>query len=50
MKWTEPPKGTDLGVAQTQDPHSHILMTGGGRGVGPKNFFGSEILAKREFL
>ena len=30
----------------TQEPHSHILlMDGGGR-----NFFGSEILSKRDFL
>ena len=30
-----------------QGPHSHILMTGGG---GPKDFFGSDILAKRDFF
>ena len=30
-----------------QGPHSHILMTGGG---GPSDFFGSEILAKSDFL
>ena len=29
-----------------QGPHSHILMTGGG----PSDFFGSEILAKSDFL
>ena len=29
-----------------QGPHSHILMTGGG----PKDFFGSDILAKRDFF
>ena len=28
-----------------QGPHSHILMTGG-----PKDFFGSDILAKRDFF
>ena len=28
-----------------QGPHSHILMTGG-----PSDFFGSEILAKSDFL
>ena len=26
-------------------PHSHILMTGG-----PRDFFGSDILAKRDFF
>ena len=31
-----------------QGPHSHILMTGGGGG--PKDFFGSDILAKRDFF
>ena len=30
----------------SQGPHSHILMTEGG----PKDFFGSDILAKRDFL
>ena len=29
-----------------QGPHSHILLTGGG----PSDFFGSEILAKSDFL
>ena len=33
----------------SQGPHSHILMMGGGRG-GPKDLFGSDILAKRDFL
>ena len=33
-----------------QGPHSHILMTGGRGGGGPKDFFGSDILAKRDFL
>ena len=32
-----------------QGPHSHILMTGGGGG-GPKDFLGSDILAKRDFF
>ena len=35
-------------LIRAQDPHSHILMTGGG--WGPKDFFGSDILAKRDFL
>ena len=30
-----------------QGSHSHILMTGGG---GPNDFFGSDILAKRDFF
>ena len=30
----------------SQGPHSHILMREGG----PKDFFGSDILAKRDFL
>ena len=36
----------------TQGPHSHILTGGGGGGGGGRlsNFFGSEILAKRNFL
>ena len=29
-----------------QGSHSHILMTGGG----PNDFFGSDILAKRDFF
>ena len=29
----------------SQGPHSHILMTGG-----PKDFFGSDSLAKRDFF
>ena len=33
---------------RAQGPQSHILMTGGG--VGPSDFFGSEILAKGDFL
>ena len=35
-----------------QGPNSHILMTGGGGGGGggPKDFFGSDILAKRDFF
>ena len=33
-------------VLLAQGPYSHISMTGGG----PKDFFGSEILAKRDFL
>ena len=32
-------------VKRPQGPHSHILMTGG-----PKDFFGSDILAKRDFF
>ena len=36
-----------LGICWTQGPHSHILMTGGG---GLKDFLGSDILAKRDFL
>ena len=32
-----------------QGPHSHILMTGVGEGV-PKDFFRSEILAKRDYF
>ena len=35
-------KGGDL---STQGPHSHILMTGRSEG-----FFGSDILAKRDFF
>ena len=35
------------GGFSTQGLHSHILMTGGG---GPKDFFGSDILAKRDFF
>ena len=31
-----------------QGPHSHILVTGGGGS--PSDFFGSEILAKSDFL
>ena len=33
-------------------PHSHILITGAGvgRGGGPSDFFGSEILAKSDFF
>ena len=35
----------------SQGPHSHnILMIGGGRGGGPSDFFGSEILAKSNFF
>ena len=38
-------------MMRDQGPHSHILMTGGGGGWGgPKDFFGSEILAKRDFF
>ena len=33
-----------------QGPHSHILMTGGVGGWGPKVFLGSDILAKRDFF
>ena len=34
-----------------QGTHSHILlMGGGGGGGGPRDFFGSEILAKKDFL
>ena len=34
-----------------QGSHSHILMTGGGEGGGgPNVFFGSDILAKRDFF
>ena len=32
---------------ETQGPHSHILMTGGGV---PSDFFGSEILAKSDLF
>ena len=32
----------------TQESHSHILMMGGGGGL--SDFFGSEILAKRDFF
>ena len=34
----------------SQGPHSHILMMGGGGRGGPKDLFGSDILAKRDFL
>ena len=34
-------------LIRAQGPHSHILMTGGG---GSKGFFGSDILAKRDFF
>ena len=34
---------------QTQGPHSHILMMGGGGGS-PSDYFGSEILAKSDFF
>ena len=34
----------------TQRSHSHILMTGGGGGVGLSDFLGSEILAQSDFL
>ena len=33
-------------TVNAQGPHSHILMTGGG----PKDFSGSDILGKRDFL
>ena len=40
-------------MQESQRPHSHILMTGGGGG-GPSDFLGSEILAtderRRDFL
>ena len=32
---------------KAQGPHSHILMTGG---EGSEGFFGSDILAKRDFF
>ena len=32
----------------SQEPHSHILLTG--KGGGPRVSFGSEILAKRDFF
>ena len=32
-------------LIRAQGPHSHILMTGGSKG-----FFGSDILAKRDFF
>ena len=32
---------------ESQGPHSHILMKGGG---GPSDFFGSEILAQSDFF
>ena len=38
-----------IGLFLSQGPHSHILMTGGG-GRGPKDFFGSDISAKRDFF
>ena len=41
-KSTERKNGQDN---YAQGPHSHILMTGG-----PKDFFGSDILAKRDFF
>ena len=34
----------------THGSHSHILLTGGGGGGGPRDFFRSEILAKRDFF
>ena len=37
----------DTRGAKTQGPHSHIFLTGG---EGLMDFFGSEILAKREFF
>ena len=37
-----------LTIDKPQGPHSHILIYGGG-GV-PIDFFGSEILAKSDFL
>ena len=37
-------------MVEAQGPHSRILMTGGGGGGGPKDFFGSNILAKRDFF
>ena len=36
----------EMSLLKAQGPHSHILMTGGG----PKDFFGSDILAKRDFF
>ena len=36
-------------MTYAQGPHSHILMTGGGGG-GSKDFFGSDILAKKDFF
>ena len=36
-------------VLKTQGPNSLILMTGEGGG-GQSDYFGSEILAKRDFL
>ena len=35
-------------MSRAQGPHSHILMRG--EGVGPSDFFGSEILAKSDFF
>ena len=37
-------------VLKTQGPNSLILMTGEGGGGGQSDYFGSEILAKRDFL
>ena len=37
----------EMSLLKAQGPHSHILMMGGG---GPKDFFGSDILAKRDFF
>ena len=34
-------------MVESQGPHSHILMTGGG---GPSDFFRPEILAKGDFF
>ena len=41
-----------IGLFLSQGPHSHILMPGrgGGGGGGPKDFFGSDISAKRDFF
>ena len=35
------------GYGLSLGPHSHILLTGGGS---PRDFLGSEILAKRDFF
>ena len=45
-KFTSRKSAVLRGYRFAQGPHSHILMTGGG---GAKDFFGSDILAKRDF-
>ena len=57
LSWSHTEKSLLIGkyVSPSQGPHSHISMTGGGGGGGGgggalSNFFGSEILAKSDFL